>query len=97
MKNEINIEVEDKVASGVYSNIIAVSHTDAEFVLDFASMLPGFSKARVQSRVLLSPIHARHLMNILQTQLAQYDSEQQPISEKDMLGEQPRFPNAGEA
>ena len=97
MKNEINIEVDDKVASGVYSNIIAVSHTDAEFVLDFASMLPGFSKARVQSRVIMTPSQAKHLMQNLSTNLYQYEHDKDLPTDEEVFGKQSHFSGSGEA
>ena len=57
-KREINIEIDDKVATGIYSNMVVVNHSDSEFVLDFISIMPGMPKARVQSRVIMTPSQA---------------------------------------
>ena len=54
-KREINIEIDDKVAAGIYANMVVVNHSDTEFVLDFISIMPGMPKARVQSRVIMTP------------------------------------------
>ena len=54
IKKEINIEIDDKVATGIYSNLVVVNHSETEFVLDFVSIMPGMPKARVQSRVIMS-------------------------------------------
>ena len=59
-KREINIEIDDKVAAGIYANMVVVNHSDTEFVLDFISIMPGMPKARVQSRVIMTPSQASH-------------------------------------
>ena len=68
-KREINIEIDDKVAVGIYSNMVVVNHSDSEFVLDFISIMPGMPKARVQSRVIMTPSQVKHLMQNLSTNL----------------------------
>ena len=68
-KREINIEIDDKVAVGIYSNMVVVNHSDTEFVLDFISIMPGMPKARVQSRVIMTPSQAKQLMQNLSTNL----------------------------
>ena len=70
-KREINIEIDDKVAAGIYANMVVVNHSDTEFVLDFISIMPGMPKARVQSRVIMTPSQAKHLMQNLSTNLYQ--------------------------
>ncbi len=62
IKKEINIEIDDKVATGIYSNLVVVNHSETEFVLDFVSIMPGMPKARVQSRVIMTPSQAKQLM-----------------------------------
>ena len=65
IKKEINIEIDDKVATGIYSNLVVVNHSETEFVLDFVSIMPGMPKARVQSRVIMTPSQAKQLMQNL--------------------------------
>ena len=58
-QKKINIEIKEDVASGVYSNLVIINHSPTEFVFDFVTMMPGFSKAKVNSRIILAPQHAR--------------------------------------
>ena len=58
----INIELSDDVAEGIYSNLAIISHSNSEFIIDFIRLLPGVPKAKVKSRILLNPQHAKRLM-----------------------------------
>ena len=82
-KREINIEIDDRVATGTYANMVVVNHSDTEFVLDFISIMPGMPKARVQSRIIMTPSQAKQLMQNLSTNLYQYehDKELKPTSQ----------------
>ena len=62
---QINIELSEEMAQGVYSNLVAINHSPTEFVLDFIQMMPGVPKAKVQSRVILTPEHAKRLLQAL--------------------------------
>jgi hypothetical protein len=73
-KKEINIELNDKVAEGVYANFAVIAHSQSEFVVDFVSILPGMPKAQVKSRIILTPEHAKRLLNALQDNVAKYES-----------------------
>ncbi len=72
---EMNIILDDEQAKGVYSNLAIISHSKNEFVLDFASILPGMPKPKVRSRVILSAEHAKRLLISLQENVAKYESE----------------------
>jgi hypothetical protein len=61
---QINIELSEEMAQGVYSNLVAINHSPTEFVLDFIQMMPGVPKAKVQSRVILTPEHAKRLLHL---------------------------------
>ena len=61
-ENEIQIELGDDVAQGTYSNLAVISHSTSEFVIDFIRMVPGVSKAKVKSRIILTPEHAKRLL-----------------------------------
>ena len=73
-KNEINIELSEEVAQGTYVNLAIISHSQSEFVIDFVRMVPGVPKARVKSRIILSPEHAKRLLGALQDNIAKYES-----------------------
>ena len=55
----IDLELDDTIAQGNYSNLAIISHSTSEFIIDFAAVLPGVQKARVKSRIILTPEHAR--------------------------------------
>ncbi len=72
---QINIELGEKEAEGVYSNLAIISHSQAEFVVDFTRILPGVPKARVLSRIVMTPQHARMLLNAMQENIARYEAQ----------------------
>lgn len=80
-KNQINIELTDEVASGIYSNLAIITHSPTEFVLDFVSMMPGTPKAKVKSRIVMTPQHAKRLYKALAENLSKYESNFGPIKE----------------
>jgi len=69
----IQIQLDDNVSEGHYSNLAIINHSPAEFVLDFARVVPGSPKAKVQTRVLLAPIHAKNLLKALETNIKKYE------------------------
>ncbi len=73
-QNEINIELPESEAEGVYSNLAVISHSNSEFVVDFIRMMPGVPKAKVKSRIILTPQHAKRLMFALQDNIHKYES-----------------------
>ena len=68
------IEVPEDVADGVYSNLAIISHSTSEFIIDFARLLPGVKKAKVKSRIILTPEHAKRLLLSLQDNVTRYES-----------------------
>ena len=70
----IDIELDADVAQGHYSNLAIISHSTSEFILDFAAILPGLPKAKVKSRIILTPEHAKRLMMSLQENIIRYES-----------------------
>jgi len=73
-KNQINIELKDDIAQGIYSNLAVISHSSSEFVLDFIRIMPGTPKANVKSRIILAPEHAKRLLMALEDNLRKYES-----------------------
>lgn len=70
----IDLELDETTAQGCYSNLVIISHSTSEFVLDFAAMLPGLQKAKIKSRIILTPEHAKRLLISLQDNIARYES-----------------------
>jgi hypothetical protein len=64
-QNQLNIELTEEMSEGVYSNLAIITHSTAEFVLDFINVMPNAPKAKVKSRVILAPQHAKRLMKAL--------------------------------
>lgn len=71
---ELDIELDDKIAEGEYANLAIINHSTSEFVIDFARMMPGTPKATVKSRVILSPEHTKRLLMSLQDNVARYEA-----------------------
>jgi hypothetical protein len=72
--NQLNIELSEEVAQGVYSNLAVITHSSAEFVVDFVRIMPGVPKAKVKSRIILTPEHAKRLLNALQDNVSKYEA-----------------------
>lgn len=73
-KQEIDIELDENVAQGDYANLAIISHSTSEFVIDFATLMPGVPKARVKNRVILAPEHAKRLLMSLQDNITRYET-----------------------
>lgn len=71
--NQINIELSEEIAEGVYSNLAVITHSQAEFVTDFIQMMPGMPKAKVRSRVVMSPQSAKRLMRAMIENIQRYE------------------------
>ena len=63
--NQMNIEITDEIAEGIYANLAIITHSQAEFVLDFISVMPGMPKNKVKSRIIMTPFHTKRLMKAL--------------------------------
>lgn len=74
-KHQINIEISEKEAEGVYSNFFLIAHSPHEFIIDFARMLPGLPKAKVFTRVVMTPAHAKMLLSALEDNIKKYESQ----------------------
>ncbi|MCX5778516.1 MAG: DUF3467 domain-containing protein [Elusimicrobia bacterium] len=73
-KNEVQIEIDELVAQGAYANLAMISHSEGEFVLDFIFLQPQTPKAKVRSRVITSPAHAKRIIAALQDNIAKYEA-----------------------
>lgn len=74
-KKEIGIEISKETAAGNYSNLALITHSNSEFIFDFARMLPGYPKAQVVSRVIMTPEHAKRLLLALKDNIGKYESQ----------------------
>jgi uncharacterized protein (DUF1778 family) len=89
-QNQINIELSEEIAQGIYSNLAIITHSASEFVVDFIRMMPGIPKAQVKSRIILTPEHAKRLLAALQDNVAKFESVHGTI--KDIMGSAPMAP-----
>ncbi len=72
---QINIELGEKEAEGNYSNLAIISHSPAEFIIDFTRVFPGVPKARVHSRIIMTPQHAKYFLQALQDNVERYEKQ----------------------
>lgn len=71
--NQLNIEISEEVAEGTYANLAIITHSHAEFVVDFVNVMPGTPKSKVKSRIILTPQHAKRLMKALIENVQKYE------------------------
>jgi hypothetical protein len=73
-ENQINIELSEEMAEGVYANLAMIAHSNSEFVVDFIRLMPGVPKAKVKARIILTPEHAQRLLIALQDNISKYEN-----------------------
>lgn len=72
--NQLNIEISEEVAEGDYANLAIITHSHAEFVIDFVNVMPGTPKSKVKSRIILTPQHAKRFMKALTENITRFES-----------------------
>jgi hypothetical protein len=87
-ENQLNIELSEEVAEGIYSNLAIITHSQSEFVIDYIKMMPGVPKARVKARIILTPQHAKRLLHALSDNIQKFEQQNGKIKE----GEANPFP-----
>ncbi|EGV42560.1 DUF3467 domain-containing protein [Bizionia argentinensis JUB59] len=87
-QGQINIEIDEKVAEGTYSNLAIINHSVSEFVVDFVSVMPGTPKSKVKSRIILTPQHAKRLLKALGENITRFENAHGEIKDY----EQPPIP-----
>ena len=92
VQQQINIELGEKEAEGIYSNLAIITHSPAEFVIDFTRVLPGVPKAKVHARVVMTPQHTKMLLNALKDNIDKFEKK---FGEIKLLGEPPGSPVFG--
>ncbi|HMJ71197.1 MAG TPA: DUF3467 domain-containing protein [Cyclobacteriaceae bacterium] len=86
---QINIELTEEIAEGIYSNLAMIAHSNSEFVIDFIRLMPGVPKAKVKARVVITPEHAKRLLAALKDNIDKYEAAFGAIKRTDDL---PKFP-----
>lgn len=80
---QINIELSEEVAEGTYSNLAIISHSHSEFVIDFVRLMPNVPKAKVKSRIVLTPAHAKRLMRALNENVKKFERQHGTITDNE--------------
>ncbi|CEN40262.1 hypothetical protein CCAN12_780061 [Capnocytophaga canimorsus] len=78
-EGQLSIELDEKTADGVYSNLAVINHSPSEFVVDFINVMPGVPKARVRSRVILTPQHAKRLLGALAENIQRFEKSSREL------------------
>jgi hypothetical protein len=73
-QHQLNIELTEEMAEGTYSNLAIITHSNSEFVIDFVKVMPGIPKAKVKSRIVLTPQHVKRLLTALADNIAKFES-----------------------
>ena len=74
IQNQIQIEIDETTAQGSYANLALISHSETEFILDFIFLQPQVPKAKVRSRIITSPSHAKKLLLALEDNIKKYET-----------------------
>lgn len=96
-EGQLSIELDEKTADGVYSNLAVINHSPSEFVVDFINVMPDVPKARVRSRVILTPQHAKRLLGALAENIQRFEKAHGTIVEQEQQSAIPLFGLQGEA
>ncbi len=89
LNQQINVELSEDVAEGIYSNLAMIAHSNSEFVIDFIRLMPGTPKAKVKSRIIVTPDHAKRLVAALKENIEKYEAAFGKINP---TGSTPQFP-----
>jgi hypothetical protein len=87
-QNQINIELDEKIAEGIYSNLAIINHSYSECVLDFVTLMPGVPKSKVKARIILTPQHAKRLLKAIAENIQRFEAAHGDIKDS----EQPQMP-----
>ena len=84
-QNQINIEISEEVAEGTYVNLAIITHSHAEFVIDFVNVMPGTPKSKVKNRIILTPFHAKRLMKAMIDNVKKFESANGTIQDMEAV------------
>ena len=80
----INIELPEEVAEGIYSNLAIITHSNSEFIIDYVRIMPGIPKAKVKARIVLTPQHAKRLLKALKENLTRFETAHGTIEDTEV-------------
>jgi hypothetical protein len=83
--NQLNIEISEEVSEGSYANLAIITHSHAEFVVDFVNVMPGAPKSKVKSRIILTPFHAKRLMKALIENIQKFETANGQIQDMEAV------------
>ena len=83
--NQLNIEITEEVAEGTYANLAIITHSHAEFVIDFVNVMPGTPKSKVKSRIIFTPMHAKRFLKALEDNVNRYEAANGPIQDLEQV------------
>ncbi len=90
--HQINIQLGEKEAEGIYSNLALISHSPAEFIIDFTRIVPGVPKTKVYSRIIMTPQHAKSFLKAMQENIKKYEEQFGEINDvKQDMGQVKQF------
>jgi uncharacterized protein (DUF1778 family) len=87
-EKKINISIDENIADGIYSNLAIINHSNSEFIIDFISIMPSSDKAKVKSRIILTPEHAKRFKNALDDNIKSFEK----VNGKVKTNEHPSIP-----
>lgn len=96
-QQQLNIELTEEMADGTYSNLVIITHSFAEFVFDFVNVMPNVPKAKVKSRVVMTPHHAKRLMRALVENVKKFEEQNGQIREQETVDIPFTFGTTGQA
>lgn len=83
--NQLNIEIGEEIAEGIYSNLVIITHSHAEFIVDFVNVMPGTPKSKVKSRIILTPQHAKRFLKALDDNIKRYEESHGQIKDQEVM------------
>lgn len=84
-QNQLNIEISEEMAEGTYANLAVITHSHAEFIIDFVNVMPGTPKSKVKSRIIFTPMHAKRFMKALAENVGRYESAHGSIQDMEQI------------
>ncbi|HQB97476.1 MAG: DUF3467 domain-containing protein [Candidatus Cloacimonadaceae bacterium] len=74
-QKQLNIKLDEKVGEGTYANFFVITNSPSEFIMDCGRILPGLPDARIYSRVVMTPMHAKQLLQLLEKNINTYEQQ----------------------
>jgi len=84
-EQQLNIELTEEMADGTYANLAIITHSFAEFVIDFVNVMPNVPKAKVKSRVVMTPVHAKRLMRAMVENVKRFEAQHGQIKDQEQI------------